>query len=218
MKKGVYILFLSFLALQSCTVLDNWGIIDYQKPSVVTELGESSSIPDETVFDCGYIYHGTDYRINEYRIETDYKELFSYTHNHLKPYFPEGHFMECYSSLAKLGESNYMYLKIFFNTGQADKSYGSIIKGEHLRIVLMDGEKIFLESMSNAVPVKKKSGSQIIYDGIFSVSNTELSALKSVEVDRLGIIWSYGYEEYDIKNIELLKNQAHCLTQSSHSD
>jgi hypothetical protein len=155
-----------------------------------------------------------DYRINEYRVETEYNELFSYTHSQLKPYFQEKHFMECYSSFAKLGETNYLYLKIFFNTSEAGNNYGSIIKGENLRITMMNGEKLFLESMSNSIPDKSEAKNRIIYDGIFSVSNAELDAFKSIEIDKLGIIWSYGYEEYDIKNIELLKNQAHCLTQS----
>jgi len=214
MKFSLLLFILGGIMISSCATLEKYGIAGQSQEPLIPELGKESSIPAHNDFECGYIYNGMDYRINEYRIETNYKELFSFTHAKLKPYFKNGHFMECYSSVASLGESNYLYLKIFFNSSQADKSYGNITKGENLRVTLINGEKLFLESLSESVANKKTKENRVVYDGIFSISNGELEDLKNQEVDKIGIIWSYGFEEYDIANIELIKNQVFCLKQS----
>lgn len=214
MKYLSYTFVLVFMSLIGCTTLEKIGFPSVNKEPIITELSDDSSIPAHDEFECRYIYNGMDYRINEYRIETEYSELFSFTHSKLKPFFKTGHFMECFSSIASLGETNYLYLKIFFNSSQADKSYGTITKGENLRVKLINGEKLFLESLSESVANKKAKDNKIIYDGIFSISSNELEDLKKNEIDKIGIMWSYGFEEYDISNIELIKNQSECLSQN----
>ena len=165
-------------------------------------------------FECKYVFKGNDYRINEFRVETEYKNLFNFTHKRLKEHFSDKHFMEVYSSTARLGEVNYIYLKIFFNTTEVEKSYGIIPKNENMRITLINGDKLYLQTISSTYPNVSKKKGQTTYDGIFKASKSDFELLQKYEIDKLGIVWAQGYEEYEVSNIDLIKKQIKCLNQN----
>ena len=175
----------------------------------------SKSQPGELQdFECKFTYNAIDYRLNEHRAETEYEKLFNFTHLKLKEHFTDKHFMEAYASSAQLGETNYIYLKIFFNTLEIEQSYGSIPKDENMRIILLNGEKLYLENISSSYPKLSKKTGQTIYDCIFKAGESDFDLLKKHEIDKLGIVWAQGYEEYEVSNIDLIKNQIHCLNQN----
>jgi hypothetical protein len=167
-------------------------------------------------FECAYVFKGKDYRLNEFRVETEYKKLFHFTHERLKKHFTDNHFMEAYASTAKLGAVNYIYLKIFFNSIEVERSYGIIPKNENMRITLMNGETVYLETISSTYPNTSKKTGQTIYDGIFKANSSDIESLRNTEIDKLGIVWAHGFEEYEVSNIDLIKNQIKCLNQNSN--
>ena len=40
---------------------------------------------------------------------------------------------------------------------------------------------------------------------------SDFDMLAKHELDKLGIVWAQGYEEYEVSNIDLIKNQINCL-------
>ncbi|MBK8346302.1 MAG: hypothetical protein IPL08_01300 [Saprospiraceae bacterium] len=158
---------------------------------------------------CGIL---RDERINKDRIvETSYQKLFSYTPEKLKRYFKEKDLMEVSSSITQIGKSQYLKLKIRLLSKDAARNYGSIVRGNMLKISLISGKTIILYSESDVQSYVENYTGHHIYDAKYLISGDDAGLLNNVPSDVLGIMWSTGYESYDIYNVDTLMSQMSCI-------
>jgi len=199
-----YILLLSLAVLFSCgkKAVDPLAQIGQpEKPTMI----ETSKFP------CKVIQDGVDPQTGFYKKDIAYEKLFEYTPEELAGYYKERDFLTCYSSVGILDEKQYLYLKLIFDSKDASRAYGSIQKEQEIRITLIDGTQTQLKTAVhvNAKPDPKTK--RVIYDGIFEMNGTNKKRLKNSELDQLEIIWTSGFESYEIFNVDLLMNQLKCL-------
>ena len=77
---------------------------------------------------------------------------------------------------------------------------------------MINGQRVYGRNINNDKGQIESYTGHTLYTGIYELKKDDINALKNQYLDHIGIIWSSGYEEYDIYNVDFLKNQIKCLT------
>lgn len=163
------------------------------------------------IAECEIMFDGKDEKLRKKRKTTAFQPLWQYTHPNTKKYFKSQNFMEAYSSLDKVGRKYYLNLKIRLNSKDAAKSYGYINKNDIIRFQLVDGRKVLGTAILPIESETEPYTGATIYNAVYSIEKDDLEILSKKELDNIGIIWSSGYEEYTIYDVDALRNQVKCL-------
>lgn len=163
---------------------------------------------------CKIKLKGIDKRTRKERTELESAFLFGYTHPNIKSYFKEKDYLTCNAKLSKVGGLYYLSLEIRIASIKANKTYGSLDKGSSIRIKLLDGETVHLYNISGATGIIEPLTGVTVYQTNYPMEKGEYKQLSKTELDKIGIIWSTGYEEYEIYEVDFLMNQAECLKNS----
>lgn len=163
------------------------------------------------VKECDIAFDDYDANLDEKRKSTSYHHLFSYTHPKTKSFFKTKDFLNADVSMERVGKLYFINLKVKMNSKDASKTYGYIGKEDRINIELLDGKKVFGQSiMVSEGEIEPYSGATI-YSIIYKLEKEDFKLLAKKLVSSIGIIWSTGYEEYEIYDVDLIKNQANCV-------
>jgi|GEM_PF-4208986 len=91
--------------------------------------------------------------------------------------------------------------------------YGHILPDYLVRITLLNGNKIYLPVVRTYPPATISPKAHFQID--LQLNKDALTALRQHAIDKIGLFWETGYEEYDIRYVDVLRNQAMCLHLSS---
>ncbi len=196
--------------VESETIIDHYiepankgNISDYY-----FELNDSKSLSDH---ECRIMFDGYDESLETNRRETEPSEFFSYTHPKIKPHLKSENFLVCKANMSKVGKD--YFLKMYFDLASKDASrnYGQIERNSIIRIQMIDGKKYYL---TNNYPdpgrIEKYTG-HTLYKAVMKLGKDDLKVFSKKEVDHVGIIWTTGYEQYDVYEVDFLINQIKCL-------
>jgi hypothetical protein len=146
------------------------------------------------------------------RIATEVREWFVYTPPLLAHKYPDNGFLQCRASILFDGKQYYIQLQIKMNSTKASKEYGWIDKGSPLLLLTMRGNTVELEATEESIGQVDSGSNATRYSVVYSLSPSNLNILKSEGINKLRIVWSSGYEDYDIYKVNFLKNQIRCIT------
>ncbi len=175
------------------------------------EVEESNSYMSPPKPDCSLSFNGTEGKTKKVRREIRKSFFFGYTHPKLKPYFKDKHFLVCEASLVQISNKNYLNLYVTIASKDAIKNYGYIEKNSQLKIELISGELIYLPNIQNAMGELESYTGNTKYLVTLPIDKSTMKQLSKSEVDKIGIMWSSGYEQYEILHVDLLMNQIDCL-------
>ncbi len=162
-------------------------------------------------YDCKFATDSIDLASGRIRLETTPGLLFTYTEPELRPYFKDKDLMKCRGRLSKLGP--YVYLDIEFQiaSSHSQSNFGSLPNGSLLRFQLMNEESVALyNGKPNSGRIDPYSG-HTIFTGQYALGKKELHALKKSGLDKMRVMWSTGFEDYDVYYMDFLINQINCL-------
>lgn len=162
-------------------------------------------------YTCSFMTDSTDLVSGRRRLETTPGLLFTYTEPDLRPYFKDKDLMKCRGRLSKLGP--YIYLDIEFQiaSSHSQSNFGSLPAGSLLRFQLMNEESVSLYTVkSNFGRIDPYSG-HTIFTGQYALGKKEINALKKSGLDKMRVMWSTGFEDYDVYYLDFLINQINCL-------
>lgn len=172
---------------------------------------EGKNISAETG-DCFVKYDAFD-RLSGNRItELRPEEIFSFTHDKLKPYFTDRPFLTCNAGLSRKDKEYFLQLVFTVDTKYIKTGYNGISDKSMLRITLIDGEKVYMNNIFNNLGKRDIEGKKVTYKGIYPISKEDIKRLKKIELDKMGVEWNGGVEEYEIYNIDFLIKQFECLS------
>ena len=106
-----------------------------------------------------------------------------------------------------------MYLTIEFQiaSSHSQSNFGSLQEGSLLRIKLMNDEFVSLYNLkTNEGRIDPYTG-YTIFSAQYAIGKQEMKKLRTSEMDKMRVMWSTGFEDYDVYNIDLLINQINCL-------
>ncbi len=161
--------------------------------------------------DCILAFSGLDPATKKIRKETAQAFLFGYTHPKLKSYFKDKHFLTGETQIIQLHNRYYWYLQITIASKDAIKNYGYIEKNSALKIELLDKETIYIPNPQNTTGKLEPYTANTVYQLILPLDKGNGKALQKAEIDKIGIMWSSGYEEYEILHVDRVKNQINCI-------
>lgn len=148
----------------------------------------------------------------EVRRETLPKELFRYTNQALrKMYTPEKPHTIAEVSLISNGANAALHLTLRINDPGVRRTQGSLQKGGTATLKFMDGYSIILNNSRADEGVTDPDGQMVVFQANFAIDRATIKKMRTVELDRLRLAWSNGYEDYDVQQVDLLMWQSRCL-------
>ena len=163
------------------------------------------------IYDCEIVFDGYDDALGSDKKEIKSEFFFGHSQEKMKSYFKSDDFIKCDAHVSKVGRKYYITLDFRVKSKDAKKTYGMLRANETMRFEMIDGSKVYCTSMiQNSGTIEPYTGNTL-YTGIFEIEKDDLSILKDNFLDNIGVIWSSGYEQYNIFNVDFLKNQLECL-------
>lgn len=162
---------------------------------------------------CKLVFNGIDQVTKKTKREVERQFLFGYSHPKLKIHFKDKHFLSCDVKIIKHSKNNYLWLYITIASKDAQRTYGRIEQKSTLKFELLNGEILYLQSAQNANGVLEAYTGNTNYEVVLPLDKSQAKQLMKSEVDRVGIMWTSGYEQYEIYNIDLIMNQLNCVNQ-----
>lgn len=160
---------------------------------------------------CQVIFSGYDNEIKKNRIETKESTWFTYTHPKLMNHFKENSFLTGSSSLMNIEGDHFLNLRLTLATKDAKRSYGHIEANSMMRITLINGEHLYLFNGLNSTGKIEAYTGNTIYQCVYPLKKEEYKELKNKEVDKVGLMWTTGFEEYEVYEVDFIQNQITCL-------
>jgi len=182
-----------------------------ESTSLIEDKLSETAILSDNLDDCKLAFNGIDPNTLQKKIATAYENIITYTHPKLEEYYKEQSFLSGEVSLVQLGKNKYLTLDIIIRSKDAIRNYGMIQVGSPMKIELIDGESAYLFAQANATGTLIPYTSNIKYQVLYLLEKSEYKRLAKMEINNLGIMWSSGYEKYDIYNIDVIMNQINCL-------
>lgn len=160
---------------------------------------------------CTIEYDELDKLSGERHTKIEYERIFTFTHDKLKQYFTDRPFIEAFGALSKNGDETLLHLKFEIDTKYIKTGYNGISNESMLRITLINGEKVFINNIINDSGKRNTNANKVTYLGVFPISKKHIKLLKKIELDKFGVLWNGGFEEYEIYYIDFIIKHLECL-------
>lgn len=162
---------------------------------------------------CSIAFEGIDPKTKQFKVETSSEFLFDYTPAKLVQIYQDKSFLEAYSKFTILGNQLYLILNITIHSKQAPYTYGQIDPNSILKVQFINGQDKYIKSSSNATGQKKLNGVKYKteYEVIYRMTKETMNLFMDQEIDKIGLMWSSGYENYNVFYVDRLKQQAKCI-------
>ncbi len=160
--------------------------------------------------DCELI-NSHSYNQNTPTIEFQERTLFVFTHPQIKKWMTDKHLLECKGSIYKVRDNVFLILNFKINSENAKSSYGDLEQGAKIKLQFDKKNYLYLENIERDKGKVNRTEKHTLYQGSFPISKAKIKELKKNDIFKLGVIWEEGYEEYEVINIDLIKNQLNCL-------
>ncbi len=144
-------------------------------------------------------------------IETKAEPLFVFTPENLKAYFREKDLMMVNASVLAKGKDHYLHLTIKIISKDAAKNYGHIMKESMLRVQFISGTNINLNASEDTYGYIEQYTGYMVYNAFYRIKNEDLGIISKMPIDFVGIMWSSGFEKYDIFNVDVVMNHLSCI-------
>lgn len=137
--------------------------------------------------------------------------LFTHTDEDLRPYFRQDELISCYASLRQIENNTYLNLEFVIASSDARKNFGILEQKSLLRLKLMNG--MFVNLFNARVDQGRIDAytGDTVYDGYYLLDRESERLLAKYELDKIRLVWSSGFEDYDVVDVDFLINQFACL-------
>ncbi len=152
-----------------------------------------------------------DIKLKKRVVEIEPKFLFSFTPERLKSYFKEKDLMQTNANFLKIGKEYFLKLSIKLFSKDASKSYGFISKESMMHLEFINGKKEMLFALDAAPAQFENYTGYTTYTILYAVSSDLLGVLEDIPLNTISLMWSSGYETYDIYQVETLASQVKCI-------
>lgn len=145
------------------------------------------------------------------RLVVEQSQLFTHTDEELRPYFRDENLLECVAFLSSVEGFKYLTVKFIIASPNAKHNFGMLQQQALLRIKLINGTFLnFYNIRADRGEIDQYTGNTI-FTGNYSLGKSAEKELLSSEVDKMRVVWSTGYEDYDIHEVDFFMNQINCL-------
>jgi hypothetical protein len=183
------------------------GQAQLRKYDMKNDVAYNPPVPE-----CKVFFEGVDNFTGKRRKEMAPQYLIRHTEDFMKASFKDKDYITCEVSASRV-QGGYYYLNMTFTiqTKESQRTFGFLDKGTPFVFRLINGSTVTLMNAKTDIgsidPVKNFT----TYRAQIQMTNADAKALMSSELDVLRVAWSAGYEDYDIIEMDMLKNLLTCL-------
>ncbi|MEM9823738.1 MAG: hypothetical protein AAF985_21820 [Bacteroidota bacterium] len=161
---------------------------------------------------CNYSYDDIDEFTGKRRRDLVKRPFFNHTSDRLKPYFRERDHINGEGFISATSDGvKYFNLQVTILSEQAQREFGVLEKGSILSIKLLNGDAVKLFNTKTSTGTVSKINKTTTYRGQYMISGDQQKQIKKNEVDKVRIVWSTGYEDYDVYELDFFIDQFRCL-------
>lgn len=139
-------------------------------------------------------------------------ELFRYTNPALKTYLQGKTHVICEAAVASSGPNAALLLTFNINDPNARKAFGRLEKNSMAVLKFMDGSTFTLQNAGADDGVFNPETGATIYRARYPLNPEVWKKISRLDLDQIRIAWSNGYDDYEVQQVNLLSQQAQCLT------
>lgn len=145
------------------------------------------------------------------RVDMNKEILFSYTDPKVKPLLKGEEFLTCQVNLNEVSPYKFINLDLTFSTLTAKREYGRLAEGTAISFLLVNGQTVTLKNNTEDPGTINSKKGTTEYKALLSMSSAAEKAFIRSPIDKVRIIWSTGFEDYEVFNVDVLMNQINCL-------
>lgn len=161
---------------------------------------------------CEVAFKGRDEVSRKKRITLAAQRLLTYTPDKMKNYFKLKDFLTISLATEKHNGKYNFEIEARFASKDVMRSYGVIHKTDFLRMQFINGKRVFLKVLEVTEPYLERQGGETIYKVKCTLNNEQdLSVLETQYLDSFGIMWSTGFEDYMVYDVDFILRQLKCL-------
>lgn len=177
---------------------------EYQLPRVTA----TESVIDE----CAFAFDGVDDFSGNSRRDLHSEIFFTHTDARLRPYLRGRDYIVAEGYLSSVsGGYRYLTLTVRIASKNAKREYGAVKPSSLLRLSLLDNSTVSLFSQNgNSGRLDPVTG-DVIYKITYGIDYQKAKLLSRSEVDQVRMVWSSGYEDYVVFNVDFFMRQLECL-------
>lgn len=138
-------------------------------------------------------------------------ELFRYTNPALKAYLQGKTHVICEAALASTGTQATLHLTFKINDPNARKAFGRLDKNSVATLKFLDGSTFELQNAIADDGVFSADNDGSIFKGVYPLNPEAFKKIRKTGIDRIRILWSKGFDDYEVQQVDLLMRQAECL-------
>lgn len=202
-----HLILLIFVAVFACQSGESQSNIEWFNPSSGNITVEDNNIP----VDCDIKIAGFDKELGVEVVDFEPKPLFMHTQPQVKKWMKDKYLLECLVNVYRADETSFLLLHFKINSENAKHAYGDLEQGSQLKITFSDGEHIYVENIKRDRGTAQRSKGTTTYEGIYPLDGFDMKELGKKNVSLIGIVWEEGYQEYEVQNFNLIRNQINCL-------
>ncbi len=145
------------------------------------------------------------------RYATTKSDWFHYTPKLLEHEYTTHPYLTGKASVMFDGDIYYLQLQILIKDTDAAQSYGWIEAKGALFLLTMSGKTIELNTSRESIGQKNQNEGLVRYTMLYPLSPNQLELLSSEQISKLRLVWSSGYEDYNIYDIRFIQKRIKCL-------
>lgn len=145
------------------------------------------------------------------RVDLAPQYFFSFTHPELKSFYKYNNFINAYCQLSKNNGVLHLNVNIKLSSSVARENYGVISAENVMSLKLINASQVDLKCIKGSSGESNDEQNHTIYALSYELDKSQIKKLRKYEIDKVGIEWSSGYEEYEVYEIDAIMNQLACM-------
>ena len=172
---------------------------------------EDVMVTSPTSLDCNLAFDGVDNFTGKKKQETTPILLFAHTDDFMRAAMKDKDFVTCDATATRVEGSRIVYLNLTFTiqTKEAQRTFGFLDRGSLIIFRLINGKKITLATNKTDIGAVDVNKGTTTFHAQLAIP--DIDEVKQSELDVIRVSWSVGYEDYEIFDMDVLRNLFKCL-------
>jgi hypothetical protein len=161
--------------------------------------------------ECVYAVNEIDPFTGKRKVALENKFFFGFTHPLLEKHLKGEHYLTCDGYLQQVAGMKIFNVKFTVDSPNAVDDYGSILEGSRMLVSLLDGTTVTLISAEEDGGKVDRIDKSTTYKTYFVIDAKQEKQLLKSEINQVRMVWSEGFEDYEIYEVDFLMSQLKCL-------
>ena len=190
--------------VQEKKVIEKFTTIDYdEKTNVMTH---------PPVTPCRIVFDSTDVFTGKRKKESARTLFFTQTDDLLKKMMKDKDYITCYAVATRIqGGITFLNLTFIIQSKETQKVFGFLEKGSPIVFRLMNGHTFNFTNSSTDIGVVDFLRNTTTFQATIQLYANDIKSITSSELDQVRVAWSAGVDDYEIYDVNILKNLLRCV-------